>query len=265
MHSLSPRFPRKALVVALFGGTMLAGTAVSTLARGIAWQHNPDAQRRPMMLAAACNPCAAKKACNPCNPCAAKKACNPCNPCAAKKACNPCNPCAAKKGCNPCNPCGGAKVKASAFKRPCGVAAPSRARLAGLEKEGERLWKDTSLSSNGLSCNTCHTGMGSLNASFAQPYPHRVAMPQQMAGVEAVDADEMVQFCMLVPMQAKALPWESRDLAALTAYTLKLQKSFNPCAAKRAPARGCNPCNPCAAKKNPCNPCNPCAAKKKSG
>ncbi len=43
-----------------------------------------------------CNPCAAKKACNPCNPC---------NPCAAKKACNPCNPCnpcAAKKACNPC-------------------------------------------------------------------------------------------------------------------------------------------------------------------
>jgi hypothetical protein len=36
--------------------------------------------------AAACNPCAAKKACAPCNPC---------NPCAAKKACSPCNPCAA--------------------------------------------------------------------------------------------------------------------------------------------------------------------------
>ena len=48
---------------------------------------------------AACNPCSAKKACNPC----AAKACNPC----AAKACNPCaakacNPCAAKKACNPC-------------------------------------------------------------------------------------------------------------------------------------------------------------------
>lgn len=54
---------------------------------------------------AACNPCAAKKACNPCNPCAAK-ACNPCNPCAAKGACNPC---AAKNPCNPCNPCAAKK------------------------------------------------------------------------------------------------------------------------------------------------------------
>ena len=64
-----------------------------------------------IQIAAACNPCAAKKACNPCNPCAAKKACNPCNPCAAKKACNPCNPCAAKKKpCNPCNPCAATKT-----------------------------------------------------------------------------------------------------------------------------------------------------------
>jgi len=55
----------------------------------------PD--RSGIIEVAACNPCAAKKACNPCNPCAAKKACNPCNPCAAKNACNPCNPCAAKK------------------------------------------------------------------------------------------------------------------------------------------------------------------------
>ena len=80
-----------------------------------------------VVKASACNPCAAKKGCNPC---AAKKACNPCatnvasacNPCAAKKACNPCaakacNPCAAKKGCNPCaasacNPC-----------NPCAAAA----------------------------------------------------------------------------------------------------------------------------------------------
>ena len=114
----------------------------------------PRSGTAPVQLAA-CNPCAAKKACNPCNPCnpcGAKKACNPCspcgganpcnlcnpcaggggavssvcvvprlaaNPCAAKKACNPCNPCGAKKACNPCNPC--ATKKACNPCNPCGA------------------------------------------------------------------------------------------------------------------------------------------------
>ena len=74
-----------------------------------------------LKTAAACNPCAAAKACNPCNPCSAAKACNPCkaacgacNPCAAAKACNPCNPCAATNACNPCNPCNPCAAAASA-------------------------------------------------------------------------------------------------------------------------------------------------------
>jgi hypothetical protein len=79
-----------------------------------------------------------------------------------------------------------------------------------------------------------------------------VAMPRDQAGLKQVQADEMVQFCMVVPMAARPLPWASKELAALTAYTLELQKSFKP-----AP----NPCamkNPCAAT-NPCagNPCAP--------
>ena len=164
--------------------------------------------------------------------------------------------------------------------RPSGTAPVPVSQLGGLVAEGERLWKDTGLSTNGVSCDTCHKDGANLNPSFAQPYPHKVAMPAQMAGVEQVHADEMVQFCMIVPMQAKPLAWNSRELAALTAYTVSLQKGFNPCAAKKA-GGGCNPCaakracgpcapkrgcNPCAVK-NPCQPagsCNPCAAKKRS-
>ena len=101
---------RKPLYAALIGGVVaMGGMSSPAVADGM----NPTAAQRPLLLAASCNPCAAKKkGCNPCNPCAAKKAaCNPCNPCAAKKAaCNPCNPCAAKKAaCNPCNPCAAKK------------------------------------------------------------------------------------------------------------------------------------------------------------
>ena len=245
---------------------------------------NPCAAKACNPCAAkACNPCAAK-ACNPCaakacNPCAAK-ACNPCaakacNPCAAKacnpcavKACNPCaakacNPCAAK-ACNPCaanacTPCGAAPIKAADFVRPKDIQLDMVA-MTRLISKGETLWNDTSVSSNGLSCQSCHQGGGLLNATFAEPYPHTVAMPKAQAGVEYVDVDEMVNFCMVAPMQAKPMEWNSEDLLALSAYALELQTGFNPCAAKPA----ANPCNPCAAKAcNPCaaKACNPCAAK----
>ena len=274
---------RKPLAVAVVSSlvtvgapSVLAASAVLNTELLPSSSANPNAQPAPIMLAACgacypcspcasacspCNPCAAAcNPCNPCNPCAA--ACNPCNPCAA--ACNPCNPCAAAcnpcnpcaSACNPCNPCGGAKIAADDFMRPAGVDVEFDASFVA---EGKRLWNDTSLSSNGLACNTCHQNNGAFNKSFTKAYPHEVAMATQRAGVGAITADEMVQFCMLIPMQADALPWSSGSLKALTAYTVALQQEYaaNPCAAACSP---CNPCNPCAAACNPCNPCNPCAA-----
>ena len=136
---------------------------------------------------------------------------------------------------------------------------------------GEALWNDRSLSTNGLACGVCHQNGANFNDTFAEPYPHRVEMPHRLSGVDKVALDEMIQFCMLQPMAAEPLPWDSPELAALTLYgTVEVQRNFikmaqanpcNPCAA----ANPCNPCNPCAAANpcNPCaaaNPCNPCAA-----
>ncbi len=224
-----------------------------------------------------CNPCAAKlNPCNPCNPCAAKaNPCNPCNPCAAKaNPCNPCNPCAAKNPCNPCaakNPCNPCAARAGVDPRR--VTRPAGMQMAvGSTVDGKKLWNSTKLSTNGLSCATCHDGGKQFSATFAKPYPHYVAMADAQSGLKKVDLDEMVQFCMVVPMAADPLPWNSEALADLTAYTAKVQKAFiktaatnpcNPCAARNP----CNPCNPCAVKRNPCNPCaaknpcNPCAVK----
>lgn len=219
------------------------------------------------VLLAAKNPCAA-------NPCAAKNPCAVRNPCAGR---NPCaaNPCAAKNPCagrNPCgaNPCAGrAQIDPKLITRPRGTKLASGDRRS-LMKEGRRLWNDNTISTNGMACSSCHKGGTELfQPTFAEPYPHKVAMPAAMAGRNTIALDEMVQICMVVPMAAKPLPWQSRELAALTAYTGEVQKQYvaylkkNPCAGKVA----ANPCaaNPCAAK-NPCagrNPCaaNPCAAK----
>ena len=166
----------------------------------------------------------------------AENPCNPCNPCAKKNACNPCNP---------CNPCGGATVD------PKKVQQGSH-KLSGKADQalGARLWNDRALGKSGLACSNCHVNQYTLmNPTFAKPYPHQVAMPQQQAGLDQVNAAEMVQFCMLVPMAADPLPWGSNELASLSAYVESLQAGYKPVA-----GGGANPCNPCGAK-NPCNPC----------
>ena len=145
--------------------------------------------------------------------------------------------------------------------RPAGTGLHAGLNHEDLLKLGRALWNDRGLSTNGLACGVCHQNNGNFNDTFAKPYPHRVAMPYRMSGVDKVELDEMVQFCMLQPMAAEALPWDSPELAALTAYGVEVQRAF----AQMAPANPCNPCatenpcNPCAAA-NPCNPCNPCAA-----
>lgn len=40
----------------------------------------------------------------------------------------------------------------------------------------------------------------------------------------------MIQVCMVMPMETKPLPWNSKELAALVAYVQIQQKSFKPSA-----------------------------------
>jgi len=105
-----------------------------------------------------------------------------------------------------------------------------------------------------------------MQPTFAEPYPHRVMMVEQMSSVPQVSAAEMVQFCMLQPMQAEPFPWSSPKLAALAAFVEHIRPGYTPVVGGAPNA--CNPCaprnlcNPCGANANPCNPCgakpNPC-------
>ena len=180
---------------------------------------------------AACGPCR-PKASNPCSPCAAKKAkksaCGPCNPCAAKKAKSACNPCAAKKAKAPCNPCsaGDAPVpKASEVTRPAGTK-PFSGDRAALVELGKKLYSDTNLSTNEMSCASCHTDMAAFNATFKKNYPHLVQMTKDVSRMDEITAEGMVQYCLIRPMMSKPLPWDSKELAALTAYVEEVQKEY---------------------------------------
>jgi cytochrome c len=168
------------------------------------------------------------------------------------------NPCAAKNPCTAKNPCAASdRIDPKVVTRPAGTRLFAGASVQ-LVKEGKRLWNDRSLGTSGLACGTCHLNHANFNPSFVKPFPHAGAMTEQRAGLKQVSLDEMVQFCMVVPMASKPLAWDSKELAALTAYAGEVQKGFikaaaaNPCMLKPSAA---NPCNPCAAK-------NPCAGKR---
>ena len=100
--------------------------------------------------------------------------------------------------------------------------------IAGDAKFGEKLFTDTKLSTNGMACASCHANHGAYSDSFAKPYPHTVSMAKEQLGRKTVYLDEMIQACMVMPMTAKPLPWNSKELAGLVAYLQIQQKSFKP-------------------------------------
>jgi len=184
----------------------------------------------------------------------------------AENAINPCNPCAKPMKMKMKNPCSAAKMEKM---NPKLVQQPSAVTLAkGDWKAGEKLWNNPKLGTSGASCATCHVGKyAMMQPSFATPYPHHVTMAQEKFGLSKVNAAEMVQLCMVVPMKAKPLDWKGKKLADLTAYVKHIQADYkapaNPCAAKMKMdhSKMANPCNPCAKPmkmkmKNPCNPCS---------
>ncbi|PHS27719.1 MAG: hypothetical protein COA85_04880 [Robiginitomaculum sp.] len=97
---------------------------------------------------------------------------------------------------------------------------------SNLVARGKELYGDSSLSTNGLNCNSCHTDMAGYNDTFKNPYPHYVAMGKDIYGQKKLTAESMVQVCMQQPMEAKPLAWNSEELAALSAYVEVLQKEY---------------------------------------
>lgn len=155
-------------------------------------------------------------AANPCNPCSVKH-----NPCSMQKQANPCNPCSMKKPANPCNP--GSMNKAGSKAREDGrmVDANGRAMLRGHAFDnfqqavdvGRKMWNDDTLGTSGVACLACHADHARLNLDKNQNFPHYV----KMVG-DVVTLDQMINYCMLNPMQGKPFAADSRELTAMAAY-----------------------------------------------
>lgn len=111
------------------------------------------------------------------------------------------------------------------FSRPPNVK-PYSQNAADLAEQGKRLWTYTRFGSNGQSCSSCHGTIDTYSDTFLKPYPHFVQIVKDKAGLSVVDAEQMVQFCVVVPLEGKPLDWSSKELAALAAYVEVRQKLF---------------------------------------
>ena len=80
-------------------------------------------------------------------------------------------------------------------------------------KKGARLWNDTKLGTSGTSCASCHPNGALLSP---KPYPRHIKMTGDI-----VTLDQMINFCMINPMKAKPLNWNSQKMTALAAYIMR--------------------------------------------
>lgn len=110
--------------------------------------------------------------------------------------------------------------------RPAGTKPASMPAKEALAL-GKKLYADEKLSTNGMSCMSCHADFGAFNDTFKKPFPHFVQMGDDAAGLKAVTAENMVQLCMIAPMEASPLPWDSRELRSLTSYVELLRTEFS--------------------------------------
>ena len=89
---------------------------------------------------------------------------------------------------------------------------------------GKELFMDTSLGTNGMSCNSCHaeggTKAGKMGDMEIPPFEHvgkKYPMYFKMAG-KVMTLDQVVNFCVTTPMEGKALAWDDQRMADLVAY-----------------------------------------------
>jgi hypothetical protein len=124
---------------------------------------------------------------------------------------NPCNPCSIKQK-NPCNPC--SKKEKDQSSNP-GKQDKGFTTFMAASDRGQKLWSDTALGTTGFSCLSggCHGEFENLNLNKNQLYPHYVEMTEKV-----VTLTQMINYCLLNPMNGRALHADSDDMTAMAAF-----------------------------------------------
>jgi len=89
--------------------------------------------------------------------------------------------------------------------------AQEQAMLMQAVAKGDGLWHNPGLGTNGLACGNCHPDGAASN-------PHTFPKYQSNLG-KVGTLREMINWCIMVPMQGKALALDSEDMVAMEAYS----------------------------------------------
>ena len=105
-----------------------------------------------------------------------------------------------------------------------GEMPEAKKELKAAYKRGMELFKDASLGTTGMSCNSCHmeggTKPGKMGDMEIKPF-HKVGAhyPRYfMMGKKVMTLDQVVNFCITTPMKGEALMGDDPRLADLTTY-----------------------------------------------
>ena len=96
--------------------------------------------------------------------------------------------------------------------------AQEQAALMKAVAKGDALWHDSSLGTNGLACGNCHPD-GS--ASNPQTFPKFQTNLGKVGTLR-----EMINWCIMVPLQGKALASDSEEMVAMEAYATYTHRGF---------------------------------------
>ena len=88
--------------------------------------------------------------------------------------------------------------------------AQEREMLFKAVAKGDGLWHNPGLGTNGLACGNCHPDGAASN-------PHTFPKYQSNLG-KVGTLREMINWCIMVPMQGKALALDGEDMIAMEAY-----------------------------------------------
>jgi thiosulfate dehydrogenase len=97
-------------------------------------------------------------------------------------------------------------------KKPVGAeqAQKENDALIAAVKKGDELWHNGALGSNGLACGNCHPDGSATN-------PHTWPKYQTNLGKVGTLRD-MINWCIMVPLEGKALKLDSDEMIAMEAY-----------------------------------------------
>lgn len=103
------------------------------------------------------------------------------------------------------------------------------AELAKSVENGKSLFNDTTLGTSGMTCNSCHmeggTKAGKMGDMAVSAFDNLAAKHPKFFRMarKVMTLDQVVNWCIMMPLKGKPLAWDDQKLTDLTAYCASVE------------------------------------------